>query len=104
MSAAAAERIALWLVWCMAPAATLIPLIYAATARWYRSLVGRAFMVSATGLMLLVDLSLTFRAWDGHIAFKQNAALCVYVLILVGLWLTLFALVREQVRRRRTTD
>ena len=95
------ETLALIIVWAAAPAATLVPIIYGITASWWRSLTGRALMTSAVGLALLIDLSLIFRAWDGHLQTKREIALVIYVLICAGSWLMLLALVRAQLRSRR---
>jgi hypothetical protein len=99
------QQLALWIIWAAAPPATLVPILYGFTARWWASLSGRALMTSALGLALLIDLSLMFRSWEGHVDLKQRIALVVYALICVGAWLMLFSLIRVQwraLRGRRT--
>ena len=95
------ETLALIIVWAAAPAATLVPIVYGLLQPWWRSLTGRALMTSTVGLALLIDLSLIFRAWDGHLQTKREIALAIYVLICAGSWLMLLALVRAQLRSRR---
>ncbi|WP_310962159.1 putative phage holin [Nocardioides terrisoli] len=95
------RTVALWIIVAAAPAATAVPIVYAATARWWRSLIGRAMMTSAVGLALLVDLSLIFHGWSGHLGVKEAIALVVYGIVACGAWLTLFALARTQVLQRR---
>lgn len=102
------ETLALWIIWAAAPPATLVPILYAIAARWYRSLEGRALMASSLALALLIDLALLFRAWDGHRELKRDVALVVYVLICLGAWLMFLFVtrsawhtVRRAVRNRR---
>ena len=95
------EKLALWIIWATAPAATAVPILYAFTARWWRSLAGKALMASTAALALLVDLALLFRSWGGHLAFKQDVAVGVYALICLGAWLMLASLLAAQVRAIR---
>jgi hypothetical protein len=96
------ETVALWIIWAAAPPATLIVLLYAATAPWWRSSAGRALMTSKVALALLIDLSLLFHAWHDHLEAKEAIALVVYALICAGSWLMFLELVRAQVLRRRS--
>lgn len=89
------ETLALAIIWAAAPPATLVPVLYAIAARWYRTLEGRALMASTLALALLIDLALLFRAWDGHPVFKQRAAIAVYALICVGAWLMFLFVARS---------
>lgn len=95
------EKLALWIIWAAAPPATLVPILYASTARWWKSLAGRALFTSTLALALLIDLALVFRAWDGHLMLKQRVAVVVYALICAGAWLMFLSLVRVQWRALR---
>lgn len=95
------EKLALWIVWAAAPPATMVPILYAVAARWYKTLEGRALMASSLALALLIDLALLFRAWDGHLLFKRQIALGVYALICVGAWLMFLFVARSAWRAMR---
>lgn len=95
------ENAVLALLWAAAPAATITPLLYAITAPWMRSLYGYAFLASTTALALLVDLTLFFHVWEGHIEAKKAISLAVYALVVLAVWLKLITVARAQVLRRR---
>lgn len=95
------HQLGLWIIWAAAPPATLAPILYAFTARWWTHLPGRALMASMTALALLIDLALWFRAWEGHVDLKQRVAVAVYGLICLGAWLMCVAMVRSTWRALR---
>lgn len=98
------EKLALWIIWAAAPPATAVPVLYAFTASWWRSLSGRALFSSTLALALLIDLALLFRSWEGHLVLKQRVAVVVYALICLGAWLMFISMVRSArraIRKRR---
>lgn len=96
------QTLALWIIWAAAPPATMLVVLYAATAPFWRTSAGRALIVSKIALALLIDLTLLFHAVPGHIEAKMRIALVVYVLIAAGAWLMFLELVRAQVLRHRS--
>lgn len=96
------QQIGTWLLYFAAPAANLFPVLYALSAPWHRSAVGRAIVTSKVGLALLVDAaviahftrSLTYPYHDQLVLFA-------FALIAVGTWMYLGALTEEQIRKRR---
>lgn len=84
------EQIALWLIRVAAVAGTAAWLLYS-TAPFYKSLLGRALWTSMLGWVLVVDLALMFRVWDGHLAAKTWIALGVYAVVSLGSVLLLLA-------------
>ena len=97
-----ADLVAVLLVLCMAPAATLFPILYGFTTPWWTSLVGRALMFTSTGLALLVDISLVYQ-WLGDDYFLRDVVrLTVYSVILTGVWMQLAALLVEKYRARKS--
>jgi hypothetical protein len=101
-----ADTAAVLLVLLAAPAATLFPLIYGFTVRWWTFWIGRALMVSSTALGLLIDISLIYN-WLGDDYFLRDVVrLTVFGMIAAGAWLKLIAILVEKRRGRlaRRTD
>lgn len=95
------DTIAVLIIIAMAPAWTALPILVAFTTPWWRTLLGRALMVSTLGTGLLVDISLLYQ-WLGDDYFLRDVVrLSVYGLICVGGWLMLLAFVRTKIRARR---
>jgi len=99
---------ALLLLLLAAPAATLYPAVLVATTRWHQSLIGRALLTKAVGLALLIDLSLAYRVLGADYQGRDAARLTVFGLITIGVWMQLYALLRNKVRQwtrgRRGSD
>lgn len=96
-----ADTAAILLVLAAAPAATLFPLLYGFTVRWWTFWIGRALMVSSTGLGLLIDISLIYQWLGDNYALRDVVRLTVYAFICAGAWLKLTALVIEKTHKRR---
>lgn len=98
-----ADTAATVLVIAAAPAATLFPFVYAWVARgiWWRTPTGRALMASSTGLALLIDISLVYKAFGDDYALRDAVRLSVYALIALGAWLKFGALLYEWSKSRR---
>lgn len=92
------DDVALVLLCLSAPAATLYPLLFGFTTRWHESLIGRALLTKAVGLALLIDISLTYRILGADYQGRDVARLTVFGLITVGVWMQLYALVRQKRR------
>jgi hypothetical protein len=96
-----ADTAAVLLVLSAAPAATLFPLIYGLTVRWWTFWIGRALMVSSTGLGLLIDISLIYNWLGDDYALRDVVRLTVYAFITLGAWLKLVAILLEKFRSHR---
>jgi len=94
-----ADTIALALVLCMAPPATLFPILYAFRP-WWRSLIGRALMTHSVGLALLIDISLAYKAFGDDYPGRDFVRLAVYSLILLGVTFQCVALIRSRGTKR----
>ena len=84
-----------------APAATLAMLVYGFAAPWWRSWPGWAFFSTMLALTLLLDLTLFFKWWPGHMEAKIDVAHVVYVIVVAACWLKLYAVLRQQFNRHR---
>jgi hypothetical protein len=95
---------ALALVLVAAPAQTLFAIIYGLWSPWWRSLIGRALFTKAIALALLIDISLLYQ-WLGDDYYLRDAVrICVFLLIAVGSWMQLVALLKEKYQGRLERD
>lgn len=96
-----ADTAAVLLIVIAAPAATIFPLWYGLTVRWWTFWIGRALMMSSLGLGLLIDISLVYQ-WLGDDYFLRDIVrLTVYSIIAAGAWLKLISLAIEKFHARR---
>lgn len=94
-----ADDAALALVILAAPAATIFPIWYGLTVRWWSFPIGVALLTSSTALALLLNLSLSQRFFQW--AAPTWLLLTVLGLVCAGAYLKLAALVIEKFRKRR---
>lgn len=94
------ETLRFWIrvcLWVAAICTTLVPAIYSLSP-WYRSLLGRAFMVQAIAFAMIVDITLIFSYWkpdsqaDILVRFWVNAVLLTIVagatlMLAISIWL-----------------
>ena len=95
-----ADTAAVLLVLAAAPPATIFPLIYGFTVRWWTFWIGRALLTSSVGLALLIDISLMYKWLGDDYLLRDIVRLTVYAILATGAWLTLFAILREKHRTR----
>ncbi len=92
-----------WLVTAALPAAILYPLVYGLSVRWWESAIGRALLIKALGLLMLLLFSVFFY-WFGPDYFGRDTFRIVGMcLLFVGLHLAFFAMLRELRRGRKTS-
>ena len=96
-----ADTAAILLVLSAAPPATLFPLIYGFTVRWWTFPIGRALMVSSSALGMLIDISLLYNWLGDDYALRDVVRLTVFSLISAGAWLKLVAILLEKTRGKR---
>lgn len=96
-----AEVAALVIVAAIAPPATLFAIIYGLTVPWWATTIGRAMLISSTGLALLVDISLLYQVFGENYALRDWVRLSVFMIVCLGAWYKFGALVLEKVRARR---
>lgn len=72
---------------------TLFVVLYAATVRWWDSLAAIALMISSSGLMLLINISLLYQWLGDDYYLREVVRLTVFFWIGVGGWVKLVALV-----------
>ena len=97
-----ADTVAVLLVLVAAPPATLFPLIYGFTVRWWTFWIGRALLTSSVGLALLIDISLLYKWLGDDYLLRDIVRLTVYAIIAVGAWLKLASILIEKRRSRRS--
>lgn len=93
-----ADLVAFLLIAAMALPVTVYWFVYTFTMPWWKSVVGRALWTKATGMALLIDISLTYQIFGDDYFLRDAVRLTVFSIILVGLWLQLGALLHEKRR------
>lgn len=97
-----ADHAAQLLIFLAAIPATAYWALYAFTAPWWRSVVGRAMFTKATGLMLLCDVSAAYQFLGDDYPGRDFVRLTVFTIVVVGLWFQLGSLVN--VRRKAARE
>lgn len=87
------DMIAVALIFAAAPPATMFPIVYAFRP-WRRSMIGRALMVKAVGLALLIDISIAYIVMGDDYAYRDLVRVAVYGLIVVGIWWQFIAMAK----------
>lgn len=97
-----ADGIARVLILLAAVPATLYWILFVFnTPGWWRRPVGRALGIKATALMLLCDISAAYQILGNDYPYRDVARITVFLLVVLGLWLQLGALVHERWKGRR---
>jgi hypothetical protein len=98
-----ADQIFAHLVYLALPAVTLYPLIYGLTTRWWESWIGRALLVKAIGVFVLIVFSALFQAFGPNYWGRDVVRIGGMVLACIGFYLALFSLiqVKREARRNR---
>lgn len=73
-------------IFLMVPAVTVFPILYLFFYRWYRDPIGRALMVKAVGLGLLVDISAIYAIYGDDYFLREQVKFTVFTLLLIGMW------------------
>lgn len=94
------QEIAVWMVVCMVPAITAIPILYHWRQEWWSDQYGRAFMVLAVGLALLVNFAVTFQ-FVPEFPGKGWVKLGVYSILLVAFYWLAWLMWRTPAGRER---
>ena len=79
------------LVVVAAISANLFPLVYARRP-WNRSFLGRALMVKAIGLALLIDVTLLYVLFGDDYPFRHVVRAVIYSIVTTGIWMQLLSL------------
>lgn len=96
-----ADTAAVVIVAAIAPPATLFAIIYGFTVPWWETMIGRAMLISSTGLALLVDISLLYQVFGDNYAARDVVRLSVFLIVCAGAWWKFAALVNEKLAARR---
>lgn len=97
-----ADMIFKWLVTLTIPVAVLYPLVYGLRAPWWKSAIGRALMIKALGLLMLLLFSVFFYWFGPGYTGRDTFRIVGMSLLFVGLHLAFIAMVRELRRGRRS--
>lgn len=95
-----ADEIFKVLVLVSLPAAIAYPVIYGTQTKWWRSWIGRALLIKALGLLLLLLFSALFYTFGPNYIGRDTFRIVGMSLLTVGLYVALFAMYRELRRGR----
>lgn len=96
-----ADNIFAWLVYAALPAVTLYPLIYGFTSPWWQTWIGRALLIKAVGVWLLIVFSALFQAFGPDYFGRNFVRIGGMSFALVGFYLALFSLIQVKLEARR---
>lgn len=91
------DALAIWVLRIGAPATSLFVILYGFTVRWWEFWIGRALMVSSTGMAMLCDVALLNRLFPKGYPLQQDVILTLLCFISMGGFLKLLALLVDKV-------
>lgn len=96
-----ADNIFAWLVFAALPAVILYPTIYGFTSPWWTSWIGRALLVKAIGVAILVGFSALYQAFGPNYWGRDVVRISGMTLACIGFYAALFALIQVKLEARR---
>lgn len=96
-----ADQIFAHLVYLALPAVILYPLIYGFTSPWWSSWIGRALLVKAVGVAILVSFSALFQFFGPNYWGRDYVRIVGMAFACVGFYLALFSLIQVKLEARR---
>lgn len=91
-----ADLVAIIVVVGIAATSSTFAVVYATTRPWWTTTIGRAMLISSSGLALLTDIALLYNFLGDDYALRDAVRLTVYIVILIGSCYKLRALLRER--------
>lgn len=83
------------------PAVILYPLIYGFTSPWWTSWIGRALLVKAVGVAILVSFSALYQLFGPDYWGRDYVRIIGMALACIGFYLALFSLIQVKLEARR---
>ena len=77
------------------------PLVYGLTAKWWKSLIGRALETKATAMMFLVTLTNLFNLLGPNYYGRDTLKVVGASLLFVGMWSQFIAICKAKYEQRR---
>lgn len=77
------------------PAAIMYPVIYGLKARWWRAWIGFALLFKATGLALLLTMTVLFQTFGPDYWGREVLLVSGITFVTIGLWLALTSMLYE---------
>lgn len=97
-----ADQVFATLVFIALPATLLYPIIYGLTSPWWRSWIGRALLVKAIGVAILLTFSALYQALGPDYPYRDTVRISGMVLACIGFYLALFALLQVKLNALKT--
>lgn len=110
-----ADQAFAYLVYFALPAVILYPLIYGLTSPWWRTWIGRALLIKALGVLILISFSALFQYFGPNYWGRDVVRITGMALACIGFYAALFSMIQVKVQahrnlrdyghpRRRATD
>ena len=80
--------------------ALVLPIVYTLLSRWWRTPTGRYLMLLMVAVLMVFVINIVGVIWTGY-AFRLILRIVLYAVVAGGLWTTVFALLRVQMRPGR---
>lgn len=87
-----ADNVFLLITYMALPAVILYPLIYGLTSPWWKSWLGRALLIKAVGILVLVLFIVFFNLFGPSYWGREGFRIGGMAFICVGCWTVLFAM------------
>lgn len=97
------DTIALALLVIAVPPVNMFPVVYAFRP-WRSTLIGRALMVKAIGLAVMVDVGVLGLVLGPDYAARPYVRVVAFALVVTGIWFQFIAMVRAPHMHRRDDD
>lgn len=89
------------LVYIALPAVILYPLIYGLTSPWWKSWIGRALLIKAVGILILIIFSALFHIFGPNYWGRDTIRIVGMIIVDIGVWAVLFAMLQVKSRARK---
>jgi hypothetical protein len=96
-----ADEIFAHLVYLALPPTILYPLIYGLTSPWWKTWIGRALLVKAIGVLILISFSALFQYFGPNYWGRDVVRIGGMAIACVGFYLALGSLVQVKIQARR---
>lgn len=96
-----ADQAFAYLVYLALPAVILYPLIYGLTSPWWKTWIGRALLIKALGVLILISFSALFQYFGPNYYGRNVVRITGMALACVGFYAALFSMLQVKIQARR---
>lgn len=96
-----ADQIFAALMYAALPAVLAYPVIYGLTSPWWKSWIGRALLVKAVGVFILIAFSCLYQLFGPDYWGRDYVRIIGMTLAATGFYLALFSMIQVKMQARR---